>query len=283
MIRLLPFFYLSCVIAILIGGTDQGRYYLAENNINVGNVIAHFLLVYGFNPFWINSILGVEWYLFTVLVIYIFIPVLMDRIDSLRCAVELWMISIPVTIVLNVFLKAIDPLNNPTIWYNYVGGLNILGHIPAVLTGIFLYYFNQRKSNVQKEERNMSYSLLMGVATLLVLITFSNIKYSTILWDILCGFIVLSQLLWSSKIVEFPIFTVLGKRSYEIYLTHILLIQWLKRMPLILNNLLADWFLKYIILVIASFLIGYIYHELETRILKYISRHNSYKRWDNQH
>ena len=261
LIRLLPLFYLVCSVAVFIGGTDQGRYYLVGKGISTGNVIAHILLVYGFNPYWINSILGVEWYLFSVLLIYVFVPIIVNKIGSLKLAVDLWMISLPITIILNILLKVFDPLNDPNIWLNFIGGLNIIGHIPAIFSGVVLYRFVQE--NPMRIEKRLSNSLLIGTMTLLLLLMFGNIKYGTLFWDVLGGFIVFSQILWNNKVIGNPIFCSLGKRSYEIYLIHILLIQWLKVVPQILNNAFFDWILKFVALMITSWMIGCVYHQAE--------------------
>ena len=133
------------------------------------------------------------------------------------------MISLPITIILNILLKVFDPLNDSNIWLNFIGGLNIIGHIPAIFPGVVLYRFVQE--NPMRIEKRLSNSLLIGTMTLLLLLMFGNIKYGTFFWDVLGGFIVFSQILWNNKVISNPIFCTLGKRSYEIYLIHILLIQ----------------------------------------------------------
>ena len=272
MIRLLPLFYLSCAVAVSIGGTDQGRYYLEGNSISAGNIISHILMLYGFNPYWINSILGVEWYLFAILLIYVFVPLVLNRIETLKRAIILWMISIPLTVVLNVLLKVLNPVGNSIIWFNYIGGLSIIGHLPAIFSGIVLFRFAQSNPARLENEKQIGQSVLLGSLTLLILLMFGDIKYSILYWEVLCGFAVLSQLLWSNKMIKNPIFTALGQRSYEIYLVHILLIQLFKNLPQIMNNVLIDWLLKLILLVGSSWLMGYVYHQLELSVLNKITK-----------
>lgn len=64
-----------------------------------------------------------------------------------------------------------------------------------------------------------------------------------------------------------PAFTILGKRSYEIYLIHILLIQYWKDTPLLIGNSIADWGLKLMAILLLSLAIGCVYHTVEIKTL----------------
>ena len=82
----------------------------------------------------------------------------------------------------------------------------------------------------------LDYSILFGAITFIVGIAFGNIRYGTVFWDVFVGLIVLSEIIGPSKLLALLALTILGKRSCEIYLIYILLIQYWKDVPLLIGN-----------------------------------------------
>lgn len=242
--RLLPCYYIALLIAIIIGGTEAAIFYQGTQGVTLINIVSHFLLLFGFNPYWVNSILGVEWYLFAILIVYLFTPIMTHFINTIYRAVTTLFMSIPVMIFINILLKALNPIDNTDIWYNFIGGLNILYHLPAVFCGCLIFNIVKRGISEKidaKSKKILGNTILFGTLTLIILVMFSNMKYSIILWDIFWGIILFSQFIHENNIIANPFFTAIGKLSYEIYLFHILLIESIKKIPVFSSNDLLDW------------------------------------------
>lgn len=263
---MLPCYYITLIIGIFIGGTQEACFYQGKEGIGILNIIAHFLMFYGLNPYWINSILGIEWYLFALVIIYLLMPILVKHINTIEKSIVALCLSIPTIIMLNILLKELQLIKEQEIWYNFIGGLSILFHIPAVFSGCLV--FNLVKGSIRNQSKKkciLSNSILIGAICLLILLICSSIKYDAIFWQILLGTVLLSQFIWENPLISNIFFVKLGKRSYEIYLFHILLIQLIVRIPVIISNTMLDWFLKLIILISTSWLLGEMYHFMQVK------------------
>lgn len=96
-IRLMPLYYLSIILSLLLNGTG-GRYWLGSlPQITGTNIIFHFLFLHGLNPYYVNSIIGggmVYWFAG----LYVF-----GDPNNVPCCKE--------TIAGNIFIFGFCPLN----------------------------------------------------------------------------------------------------------------------------------------------------------------------------
>ena len=136
--------------------------------------------------------------------------------------------------------------------------------MPAVFCGCLIFNIVKRGISEKidaKSKKILGNTILFGTLTLIILVMFSNMKYSIILWDIFWGIILFSQFIHENNIIANPFVTAIGKLSYEIYLFHILLIESIKKIPVFSSNDLLDWGGKFILLVAISVLLGMLYNR----------------------
>ena len=93
MIILLPLYYIT-LITYLSTNTFSKYWLGGHDNVSILNIISHFLLLHGFNPYYINSIIGVEWYIGVLVIFYMIAPFLYNKIKSLKNAVLLFAIML---------------------------------------------------------------------------------------------------------------------------------------------------------------------------------------------
>ncbi|AUS26131.1 acyltransferase [Paenibacillus polymyxa] len=72
--RIAPLYYMMLGIYLVVNGTGP-RFWLGDQEgVTVTNIAAHALFLNGLNPYWINSIIGVEWSIAVECMFYLFIP-----------------------------------------------------------------------------------------------------------------------------------------------------------------------------------------------------------------
>lgn len=82
-IRLMPLYYLSIILSLLLNGTG-GRYWLGSlPQITGTNIIFHFLFLHGLNPYYVNSIIGGEWYIGSLVFMYLVTPIMFRVVKKL--------------------------------------------------------------------------------------------------------------------------------------------------------------------------------------------------------
>lgn len=82
-INLLPLYWLALIVYIVLTGGQP--YWLGEEGkITLYNAIFHFLFLHGSVPRYINSIIGGEWYLANLAIMYIVIPHIYKFVDRFR-------------------------------------------------------------------------------------------------------------------------------------------------------------------------------------------------------
>lgn len=85
-ITLMSLYFLALVLALVVYGLGS-RYWLGTlPGISVLNIIFHVLFLHEFAPYYVNSIIGVEWYLGALMIIYLLGPLFYKIINSLERA-----------------------------------------------------------------------------------------------------------------------------------------------------------------------------------------------------
>nr|WP_231503522.1 acyltransferase [Paenibacillus sp. 1-18] len=81
------------------------RFWLGDQErVTVANIVAHVLFLNGLNPYWINSIIGVEWSIAVECMFYLFVPLLFKLIRSVRHAAWFVMIVLVLSFGLGILL-----------------------------------------------------------------------------------------------------------------------------------------------------------------------------------
>ncbi len=259
-VRLIPLYYLSLfVYGVFVGGNT---YWLGnEGHIRVGNVLSHITLTHGFFPHYVNSVIGVEWYLGVLGVFYVIMPLLYKCINSFEKSIIWFCISGFVCLGISlVTIRFIIPgMVDSYIYENYFGTFWFIMQFPVLILGIMLFYIF--KSNIldriKNSRRLLSYTLLIfalcmvgGMALernlLLGLSSFTLFG----MWFVLLA---LSQKISSCLLIDNKLFAFLGRYSYPIYLFHCALI-WIygMYMPDLTDNYVINWVIEFALIIIAS-------------------------------
>jgi len=139
-IRLIPLYYASLLICGVVQGGNS--YWLgSEKGITLGNIVAHMVFLHGFFPHYIDSIIGVEWYLSALAVLYVLTPFLYKMINLLEKSV-IWFIlcAVGCSLVGGVCSKMVSGFSDSYIYESYFSTLWFVAQFPVMLLGIVLYY-----------------------------------------------------------------------------------------------------------------------------------------------
>ena len=224
-IRLIPMYFLALfTYAFLFGGN---KYWLGHaGKVSVLNIVTHIFFLHGINPYYINSVLGVEWYLAVLALFYILAPLLYKYINTLEKAL---MLFVAVTLVSYYIIKAalsFCPITDAYIWEAYIGYFGFFEQFPVLIIGIILYFSVKRigASSTIKGNRALSYSVLLFSIHLLIGTLLEENRLFHVSGHVIVGIIFLgiclSQEIHCSPLAVNKVFAQWGKYSYPIFLFH---------------------------------------------------------------
>ncbi|MDD5528058.1 MAG: acyltransferase [Patescibacteria group bacterium] len=105
--RIAPLFYAAVIVSWLYVGGVGNR--LPVQGITISNIVSHFLFLFGFNKYWIDSVVGVEWSIFCEVCFYLSLPLLFRHIKNKKGAVKLAVISILIAFVFKKLISFFFP------------------------------------------------------------------------------------------------------------------------------------------------------------------------------
>lgn len=236
----------------------------SHDSVSVVNIVFHFLFLHGLNPFYINSIIGVEWYLGVLFIFYLTVPLLFKKIKSLENAMLFYMASIVICGILQKILIRVPLLGKEDIylWNVYVENYSIIAQIPVLMMGIVCYFvYEERAIVIGKKMSFTIIALSLYVVDLLVFGRNSQIL-GVMPWSLVFGGIIIA--LKDSSIILFDniIFNNLGKYSYGIYLFHFLIIRGINSLDLHMESVWGDWIINFILVVTLSFCLSFLFVEI---------------------
>lgn|GEM_PF-1241946 len=221
-IRLIPLYYLS--IALCLITNSWSTYWLGkEDHITIQNVVAHLLLIHGFFPQFCNSIPGGEWYL-GVLVIFLFLTPWLYRFLSFQSTVATSLVILIIKPFVLSYLAVIVPdSGNANLTNVFFYNFNPLAQSLTWMMGLVLYFVRKELDRHKKTEyKSMAYMLL--IFSIIMLYGQMRVNPSLYLFESMemyslwFALILLSQMLWPSKLVNNAFFRCCGKYSYGMYL-----------------------------------------------------------------
>ena len=266
-LRLIPLYYLSILSSLLFLENHGNLYWLgSEGHVTLKNILAHLLLIHGFFPHYANSILGVEWYLGTLVIFYIMLPFIYKYINSLKKSIISFFISLILCLFIRKCLFLLIPaVDDSYIYECYIRTFCIFAQLPVLFMGIILFYLlkNIDIQIISARSRVLfSYALLLLSGIIIFQQAYTtpspNSLFKFVLFGLIYSFIILSQYLYKCPLIDNVLFKTLGHFSYPIYLFHFLLLElYKKHMYLSTGNLAIDSCFRYIIIVISSLIIAF--------------------------
>lgn len=267
-IRIAPLYYVCIAVYLAALGSGK-RYWLGTlERVSVWNVLSHLLFLNGLNPFWTNSILGVEWYLAAIVLFYVFALLFYKKADSFeRAAAGLTICSLGY-FVLKTLSNRISFGENDYIWRNYMDGFSFFSSLPVLMLGVVLFYICKSETfEAYRGKAVLSYAVgISAVWVLLCLVvgeSYLGGKYGLVittefLYGIGFSMLFISQRIKSWKLIDNPFFGILGRYSYGMFLIHMLLAEKYDTVvPMRADGGIADWGIKFVLITALSFVLAY--------------------------
>ena len=244
--RLIPIYYLSLICAMLIPTITIKDY-------SIGNIIAHFLLLHGFHPLWINKIVGAGWYIGDLVIFYMICPFLAKVIVNLKTSIVCATLSL---ILSSLLLVGRNLFGTPQELDFFFDTFLFFHQLPVLMIGVVLYYIIYGEMDDAKKTRLLIIGAVLSVVFFIVFIglrlnkklfTSSFASAIVFLWIFLAAHQI--KHIFASKLFSPLIF--LGKHSLGIYLIHCVVIESMLLFPLHRTSFVA-WICLFAIVMIVS-------------------------------
>ncbi len=266
-VRLMPLWYLSLLVHLVLRDGGSSYWLGTQKCISLINMVSHLLFIHGLFPYYMNSIIGVEWYIGDIVILIILMPILYKLMKSFDYIV----IGILGT---NVLLHFVEPLllnhsilniDDGYIWNTYITDFGFWNQFPVMLIGIALYKLTK--------EIELDHTISnKNVVSIILIITSYIVQYGLIFknsniwmiskltfWGIAFAFMFLGLYLHSYAIIDNSVMRMLGRYSYPIYLFHFRIVIWYYNICAINTGIAqVDAVLRIIIVIIISLLLGII-------------------------
>jgi len=279
-IRLIPLFYLSIIVHMLTGG--YSRYWLgSQGHVTFSNIISHLLFIHGLFPYYMDSVISVEWYVGDIAILIVMMPLLYKAIHSTSAAIS-WIVG--TNIVLHFGLPYLQelrilPADDLHIWNTYISDFGFWNQLPVMLIGIALYRLMQAidLESMVNHKKVLSFVIIF----LSIVLQYGLIYRGTnvymlsgfTLWGIAYALWFISQKIYPIWILNNPIVKLLGKYSYAIYLFHFgIFIRYYDKFGFTLSDIRLNAILRMMIVTAESLITGIVLTQyIEKPCVAYIS------------
>lgn len=269
--RLLPLYFAALVVYSLYSE-------LMGNGIKWESLFLHFTLVNGLSPNHINDIMGIEWYVADLIILYLISPFLYRLINSLQRAVFCLFLALLLAFVINIIFQYLCSSNIIVFSNNvnlYFVTYAFFVQFPCMMLGcIFFYFFKQSTvSFIKGVMIFFIFSLIVCSATFFFQQWFKVTIVSNSTVCALTGggiLLIASRINWTSNFIIRMIvkpLIILGKHSFGIYLFLFLIIRIVASMISFDNTLkLYQWFSLYVVISLLSLGIGFVVEYIESSL-----------------
>ena len=248
--KIIPLYYLALLIHLFTEGLGSRWWLGSVPQVSIGNILAHVFFVHGFNPYYCNSIIGVEWYIGVLFMLYLIAPILYKFVNNFSRALVLYLIS---SVVCSYYLKIANMhiIKDDYIWAYFIENFTIISLFPLISLGIVFYYGIQSKLwEKWIGNKSVSYFLIFFSGFILYRLMRGSNFYgfaSTGIWALVIVMLAMSQMCVANKLICNPFFEILGKYSYGIYLFHFIILNYMPQIPI--QNIYISWIVNYIWIV----------------------------------
>lgn len=250
--RIAPLYYLMLIVGLFYFGLGE-RYWLGDlKEVSVLNIISHFTFWSGLNPYYMNSIIGVEWSIGVEMLFYLLIPVLFRTIKNINISLKLFLISLVLVLFFNSLLSQMNVIRNQALWNSYLF-YSLPYQFPVFVLGIILYFI------IVKKEYNFDKYFMFFCFVLFVLgFKIQILKVYSI--SIFLSLFVVLVSKFHIKLIVNKVFVFIGRISYSIYLIHIFCIEIILKFikPSIESQTILCFFLYFLVLLITTSMISYL-------------------------
>ena len=266
-LRLAPLFYIAVFTGILTHTWSE--YWLGEEGvITIPNVISHLLLLHGLFPYYANSILGLEWYVGVLFIFILISPIIYRFVNTLRKSVVLLVVLLLIKPFVTPYLYNIYEFwRDYVVYRGYIDSVGPYANITIFMMGVVIYHiFNLIKDKKPDEKRGrlLSYGLLV-LSLLLIIIQYRFPFISLVMsmnesYALIYSLIIISQFIWSTKLIDNAFFRLLGKYSYGIYLFQIIVFSLYDRFINYTGR--ASWSVKFVSCFVVIFIVSFVLTNL---------------------
>lgn len=209
--RIWPLFALSILIYIVVSLITRR---VSFNGLDILHIISLLTLTFGLVPKYLNSLFSIEWFIGTLVTMYLISPLLFRYIKSFNHAMVVFFINVFCIEFFRSNIHAISPIEDMNLWKFYVG-FSLPSQLPFFILGFALYF-------LLNDETNNKFSLMSLISSILFFL------YSAIYLDAMyvTGVSLLYLIYISAKYLTknyfISIVSLFGKHSLYIYIFHLL-------------------------------------------------------------
>lgn len=274
-VKLLPLWYAALFLYLVLIREGEPYWLASRGKVSVPNIVSHVFLLHGFNPYYINSILGIEWYLADLAIFYLIAPFLYRKITSFKRALCFLAATVLGVSCIQDIACALIPQADAYLFETYINTFCFLAQLPVFAIGICLYHLRREAEcfvNLQHKKR-YSYAILILCTGMIIGLMYRPIQTKS-LWEYtvfaLCFFgIIISQMFHKCPVIENQIFRKIGQNSYAIYLFHYLFIKlYYKYVTLYFHNPWIDWLIRFLIVFGASYIVAVLAEKSINRLIR---------------
>lgn len=273
--RLIPLYWFFTVLYLAVFGTGSSYYLGTLPRVSGLNILCNLFLLHGFFPYYTNCI-NANWFMGVLAIFYILAPFIYRIINSLEKSIVALFIIAPITYIMNNLLSAFNVLEVEGIWLDYVNIISFPAEFPIILLGIFSFFFYRLVCEKELKHKKLIGMSMLFFTIVCLLSLFLRKDYFVIFNDIfsfgiLLTIIFLSQLIYPIFLIKNRILEFIGRHSYGIYLSHLIVLRYIN---LFLgehrNEKIVD-IIGYFLLVMISCVFSVVSENLiEKKAIKYL-------------
>ncbi len=270
-VRILPLYFVAVILFAVI------------NSATPLSVLSHLTLVNGFFPHYINDIIGVEWYVADLILLYLITPPVLIYVNSLKRSLIALFCSVIVAMVTHgVYLVVTHGGSSDYDISTYFKTFCFLVELPNIMVGFCIYYLTQSQSECRKWRALALYGL--GVMLAIALFAVSekcglHVVSNRFPVSVSLGGVLLLCILFCNgqcgNNFAGRVLSTFGKYSLGIYLLHILVIKIYRATFGVECSSLIVWLVGYLAVAAVSLICGYVAEKgTNTLINRYIPTTN---------